>query len=130
MYIAETTVVLNCSHWLTLGYKCPDTDQHGHTLSVTIRVAAEKPNEFGLLADFRAIESAIKKLDYTAINKTEPFGQTNPTLENMCFTFSDWVMNVLELESNQPLVYEIEIDDGVRKVTYRPDYEGGEDADR
>lgn len=126
MFISESVVAVDVAHWESLGYKSPCCDQHGHRLSVTIRVVAGEPNEFGLVCDWRAVNETVRKLEHKTINKIEPFGSTSPSLENLAKVICDWIMNILELESNQPLVYELELFDGQRKVIYKPDYETGE----
>jgi 6-pyruvoyltetrahydropterin/6-carboxytetrahydropterin synthase len=128
MFVSESTIGVDVAHWESLGYKSPCCDQHGHRLNVTIRIVAGELNEFGLVCDWRAVNDIIEKMDHKVINKIEPFTQTSPSLESLAKVICDWVMNVLELESNQPLVYEIELNDGQRKLLYKPDYETGEEG--
>jgi 6-pyruvoyltetrahydropterin/6-carboxytetrahydropterin synthase len=69
------------------GYKGKCEKLHGHNWKAQIVVAAEKPNEIGLVIDFHELKKItneiLSTLDHSVLNEIFPFTEINPSSENI-----------------------------------------------
>lgn len=92
MYILTVEDKFSSAHQLR-GYKGKCENIHGHNWKVVLSVSGKKLNNIGLLIDFNDLKSMLKKvtdmLDHKNINEVEPFGELNPSSENIAKFISD-----------------------------------------
>lgn len=98
MYILTVEDKFSSAHQLR-GYKGKCENIHGHNWKVVVSVRGEKLNNIGLLIDFNDLKSMLKKvtdlLDHKNINEVEPFGELNPSSENIAKFISDKIQSEL-----------------------------------
>jgi 6-pyruvoyltetrahydropterin/6-carboxytetrahydropterin synthase len=70
-----------------VGYNGQCANFHGHNWEVELFLRGSKPNELGMLVDFREIKSALreimKDLDHADLNQLPAFVRDNPTSEHI-----------------------------------------------
>lgn len=76
----------DAAHYLRgYGGKCESL--HGHRFYVTLAVRGQSLNETGILYDFARLKEKLKEvlnlLDHTCLNDLTPFGEINPSVENL-----------------------------------------------
>ena len=66
---------------------------HGHNWKVDVVLQAEGLDRLGMVIDFREakrrIDAILGRLDHQYLNDVEPFGELNPTTENIARTLFD-----------------------------------------
>ena len=76
-----------CGAHFLRGYKGKCESMHGHNYRVEFSIIGPELNEIGMLCDFVEIRNALKEIldtwDHTVLNEVEPFGNMNPTAENI-----------------------------------------------
>ena len=69
------------------GYPGDCARLHGHNWSVRVSVRCRELDETGIGIDFRVVKehvrAVLKGLDHYNINEIPPFGETNPSSENI-----------------------------------------------
>ncbi|MDD5246666.1 MAG: 6-carboxytetrahydropterin synthase QueD [Candidatus Omnitrophica bacterium] len=69
------------------GYKGKCEELHGHNWKVAVVVSKEKPDQTGMVMDFKCLKQVTNKLldtlDHAYLNKIPYFRKVNPTSENI-----------------------------------------------
>lgn len=84
-----------CAAHALRGYdgKCRNT--HGHNFKVQLTVAGDRPNDLGILVDFKdvkaVLQTVIDEVDHQNLNELPEFISVNPSTENLCKFFYDRV---------------------------------------
>ena len=87
MYRLRVESSFAAAHRLKIeGHKCENL--HGHNWRVVVMVQGKDLDRYGMLVDFhdlkKVVERHVSRLDHVYINDVEPFGEVNPTTENIC----------------------------------------------
>ncbi len=98
-YQVRVETVFSASHQLR-GYKAEVEPLHGHNFRVEATVTAKELDELGLVVDFLMLESWLKEIvapyDHQHVNDVAPFGEMNPSTENMARFFFEELEEKLE----------------------------------
>ena len=114
MYYVSKRMEIAGSHSLTLGYKSPCQNLHGHNWIITVYCKAERLNDYGMVVDFKMIKELIhKKLDHQNLNEKLDF---NPTAENI----AKWV------QGQVPCCYKVKVQESEGNIAI---YKEGDDED-
>ena len=106
MYYVSKRMEIAGSHSLTLGYKSPCQNLHGHNWIITVYCKAERLNDYGMVVDFKMIEDIVrKKMEHKLLNDVFSF---NPTAENIARWIADRIpfcyrVSVQESEGNKAI---------------------------
>lgn len=109
MLHCEIEQAIDSAHFLKLTYPSKCTSHHGHRWEFKVFIAAEKPNENGMVIDFTVVKDIIKEMDHVTLNKLDAFKNVNPTAENICIMLSREVQDKCDLETSKPVCYRIEL---------------------
>jgi len=97
------------------GYKGKCERLHGHNWRVQVVVAAEKPDEIGLVIDFHELKKItneiLSTLDHSVLNEIFPFTEINPSSENIAKWFYDTIkkkINYYNVDISSVTVWESE----------------------
>lgn len=83
MFKVQKTMEVAASHQLTLDYKSPCRNLHGHNYYITVYVQAKKLNKHGMVIDFTELKKCVHDyMDHKNLNDLFDF---NPTAENMAY---------------------------------------------
>ena len=69
------------------GYQGRCENLHGHNWKITVKVAAPRLDDLGMVMDFKELKaqcnSLLEELDHKYLNEIAPFDRQNPTTENI-----------------------------------------------
>ncbi|MFC2062943.1 6-carboxytetrahydropterin synthase QueD [Chloroflexota bacterium] len=86
MYQISVEQHFDAAHFLR-GYRGKCEALHGHRFRVEVRVNASALDDIGLAYDFvelkRQLADILIRLDHTCLNDVPPFGDINPSSENI-----------------------------------------------
>jgi len=88
MFTIETTFVISAAHKLNLPYKSKCSEFHGHNWTITVGLAAENTNRYGMIVDFGKIKELLHHLDHSNLNTFI----IQPTAENI----SEYIFDIVE----------------------------------
>jgi len=101
MYQAIVQTHFSSAHRLR-GYEGECEALHGHNWKVSLEVTAERLNNLGMVADFKALKRElaliIQGLDHRYLNEVPPFERLNPTSENLARCIFESLSNVINDE--------------------------------
>lgn len=99
------------SHQLTLDYKSPCRNLHGHNYYITVYLQAKQLDHNGMVIDFTKIKEIVHDtMDHKHLNDLFDF---NPTAENMAFWIArniDKTRTVQDRE-RQLICYRVDIEE-------------------
>jgi len=79
----------DAAHFLR-GYRGKCEALHGHRFKVVVRVESSVINDIGIAYDFTELKKhlgdILAKFDHTCLNDVAPFGEINPSSENLATT--------------------------------------------
>lgn len=82
------------------GYPGACSRMHGHNWKVEVEVEADRLDEHGMAIDFKRIKQAAKavagRLDHRYLNDIPPFGDINPTAENLARYFYEALADAIQ----------------------------------
>jgi len=89
MYRVNVERHFDAAHYLR-GYRGKCENLHGHRYRVAVRMKVSATDETGLAYDFTRLKKEVDRLleryDHTCLNEVEPFGEINPSAENIART--------------------------------------------
>ena len=92
MYQVAVERDFDAAHFLR-GYQGKCEAMHGHRFRVVVKVKASGVNEIGIAYDFtelkRHLGDILSRFDHTCLNDVPPFGEINPSSENIASTIYD-----------------------------------------
>ncbi|MFA6779754.1 MAG: 6-carboxytetrahydropterin synthase QueD [Paludibacteraceae bacterium] len=104
MYKISKRIEISAAHSLKTNYESFCNHLHGHNWIITIHCQSENLNENGMVEDFSAIKSLMKrKLDHQNLNEVLPF---NPTAENI----AKWICDQI------PTCYKVEVQESENNI--------------
>lgn len=108
-------------------YKGKCENLHGHNYKVLVRVAGEKLNSTGLVADFGEVKTVLReivgRLDHRFLNELEPFIEWNPSAENIALYFYQEMDKGLKEGSSEVPIHVSEVivwETETSSASYRP----------
>ena len=92
MYQVAVERDFDAAHFLR-GYQGKCEAVHGHRFRVVVKVKVSGVNEIGIAYDFtelkRHLGDILSRFDHTCLNDVPPFGEINPSSENIASTIYD-----------------------------------------
>src|SRR5574343_857648 len=88
MFTVTKTIEVSIGHCLTLPYKSPCQNPHGHNLKIFVSVSGEVLTEYGMIVDFSEIKKIVMQMDHKNLNDLFNF---NPTAEKI----AQWIRTSL-----------------------------------
>lgn len=106
------------------GYKGKCEALHGHRFKVVARVSASGIDNIGLAYDFtdlkQHLDDILSRFDHTCLNEVPPFGEINPSSENIAAAIYDELK--LKLAAAPLTLSCVEVwESPTTGVSYRPD---------